>query len=828
MAEARVAVNSLVGTDAHKHKVDPHKHQFQLAFMEEGMVFFMPHPRYIGRGFVRFLYRFRNKVVTALWPLGPFTTMALLGFFSAVVVQSPHDSILRSGTMAHWLWSFDSLFPWTHSFPLPLRVFYLAFASSFLFLLLVMFLQRMYLRLLLNYMGWMNESSKPSLLTKIWGICVRVMFLQGRHPLLYSFQSALPYLPLPSVKDTCARYLQSVKPILSDSDYENLERQAKSFEQKEGKVLQSKLVLKRFISTNYVSEWWERFVYLRSRGSLLINSNYYGLTYLDYLPTNNQAARAAVLCHQFFLAKHLLDREKLEPMLMRRTIPICMNQYKRIFSTDRVPGLEEDQLQHYESTDAKHVAVLYGGVWCRLDAYDSFNLLCTPAELEKQIKGLMRLVDSGEKPTVVERSLPALTTMNRTEWAEIREKYFAEGLNKTSLSLIERAAFVLCLDAERPTTLTEQGHASLCGTGINRWADKSFSLLVYANGNAAIHAEHSFADAPAVGHIWEIALANELATDPYKADGTVKETARPAAFLAALRAAPVTKPPVRLVWDLPGALNDVVSKAVVEAQAAIADLHLNVMVYNTYGKKLMKNANVSPDAFVQMALQLAFFRDQKKIGLTYESSMTRLFQQGRTETIRSVSTASANWVRTMMDPAATSDQKREALRLAGAQHQVTTRNAMTGAGVDRHLFALFVVAKGTGTESKFLSEALSMKWNLSTSQLPQRQTEGLWPEFANTENKYLCVSGGFGPVDDNGYGVCYMIANDTHSIFHISSKRSAAGTDSDRFAKELARAFDDMKLLLSAKSESVPATPAKEEKSETDGGMKLRGKKGGK
>jgi carnitine O-acetyltransferase len=49
---------------------------------------------------------------------------------------------------------------------------------------------------------------------------------------------------------------------------------------------------------------------------------------------------------------------------------------------------------------------------------------------------------------------------------------------------------------------------------------------------------------------------------------------------------------------------------------------------------------VSPDAFVQMALQLAYFRIYKNPCATYESASTRQFLHGRTETIRSCSNES--------------------------------------------------------------------------------------------------------------------------------------------------------------------------------------------
>ena len=35
---------------------------------------------------------------------------------------------------------------------------------------------------------------------------------------------------------------------------------------------------------------------------------------------------------------------------------------------------------------------------------------------------------------------------------------------------------------------------------------------------------------------------------------------------------------------------------------------------------------------------------------------------------------------------------------------------MTGKGIDRHLFALYVVSQGMGVDSPFLKRALSMEW----------------------------------------------------------------------------------------------------------------------
>ena len=101
--------------------------------------------------------------------------------------------------------------------------------------------------------------------------------------------------------------------------------------------------------------------------------------------------------------------------------------------------------------------------------------------------------------------------------------------------------------------------------------------------------------------------------------------------------------------------------------------------------------------------------------------MTRLFRHGRTETIRSLSNASAAFVHTMESATASAEEKRKALLDAANYHQTTSRKAMTGHGVDRHLFGLYIACMAMGKEAPFLKAALSIPWKLSTSQLPQRQ-----------------------------------------------------------------------------------------------------------
>ena len=116
----------------------------------------------------------------------------------------------------------------------------------------------------------------------------------------------------------------------------------------------------------------------------------------------------------------------------------------------------------------------------------------------------------------------------------------------------------------------------------------------------------------------------------------------------------------------------------------------------------MKKCQVSPDAFIQMALQLAYRRDAGKFCLTYEASMTRLFREGRTETVRSCTIESSAWAAAMDDPAKKKVEKVDLLRKACRRHQLQYQDAMSGKGVDRHLFCLYVVSRYLEQDSPFL------------------------------------------------------------------------------------------------------------------------------
>ncbi|KAG4073892.1 hypothetical protein HA402_014097 [Bradysia odoriphaga] len=661
--------------------------------------------------------------------------------------------------------------------------------TGLVFWLCICYTMRYTLKFLLMYKGWMYESrgkgSRISTATKLWAAVTKVLS-SWNTPGLYSFQGSLPRLPLPSVHETTQRYLRSVRPLLDDKEYAHMEELAREFESTIGSKLQIYLTLKSWWSTNYVSDWWEEYVYLRGRGPLMINSNFYGIDAIYMETSKVQAARAAHITSLLLIFRRTVERQELQPIMVQGLVPLCSWQYERTFNTVRVPGEQTDKIVHYK--DSNHIVVLHKGCYYKVIIYYK-NRLLKPCEIQIQMEYILN--NKSAVPSPGEEHLAALTAWERQKWAHIRDTVFRQGLNRVSLHIIESAAFVLSLDDEpfefdlnKPEKLDKFGSILLHGKGCDRWFDKSFTVCVGSNGRIGFNAEHTWGDAAVMAHIWENNIMEEAAVNGYDETGNtkgVKEFDPPM--------------PLRLSWNLDETVAiPAIEEAYESAQKLIQDIDLRILVHNQYGKGFMKTCGISPDAYIQMALQLAYYRDAGKFSLTYEASMTRLFREGRTETVRPCTIESSAWVQAMVSNKETPESLVALLRKACERHQLGYQDAMCGKGIDRHLFCLFVVSKYLELKSPFLESAvLNAKWQLSTSQTPHGQTSKM-----DLKKHPNCISagGGFGPVADDGYGVSYIIAGEDILFFHISSKKGCTKTSSHRFADEIVRSLADIRTLF--------------------------------
>ncbi|KAL4216366.1 hypothetical protein ACF0H5_024093 [Mactra antiquata] len=641
---------------------------------------------------IRRFFRIRNSIKNGMWPTNLWNLVFVVAALSIILITdwSFAQPII---SWLHWL---EACLHIPADWPLLVRSFLSSFVAGFIFFIVLLYIRRYTLRILLSYRGWMYEQPKtqsPS--TILWGLLVKLV--SGSHPSLYGCQQSLPRQPVPPLKETLKKLIHSLKPLYGEKSemIEDLKKESKEFQRTLGPKLQRILHLKSWWSQNYVTDFWEKYVYLMGRTPLPVNSNYYIMDQSFFNPCKDQVTRTANVLYQVMLVKQKIDREQLEPLLIRNTIPVCMGSYDRAFSTTRVPGLEIDDLVQYKSSESKHIIVNRKGIMYKLEMFDSGRKLMSVEDLQKQLHWIMNDAEKHQAShSDTEKSLPALTGIDRTEWATLRLKHFNTGVNADSLSCVERALFHCVLGDEVNEDFSSRAKYLLVADGKSIWFDKSFTVLSSRDGRFGVNCEHSFADAPIMGHILEHNLTHEAVHGLFAGPIDLSQCDLDSLHDTKNNSGSLIAKPERLIWDVSDSLSHSVNLAHKTMLQAMNDIDLRVEGYFNYGKGFMKTCKVSPDAYIQLALQITYFKNAGKHCLTYESSMTRLYLMGRTETVRSLTLEAAEFVKAYFDKTVPASEKIKLLRKASEVHARMYKDCMNGMGIDRHLFALYVVSKG--------------------------------------------------------------------------------------------------------------------------------------
>ncbi|KAI5814607.1 acyltransferase ChoActase/COT/CPT [Pyronema omphalodes] len=584
------------------------------------------------------------------------------------------------------------------------------------------------------------------------------------------FQESLPKLPVPTLEETAARYLKSVEPITTPAEFAKTKAAVEEFVRPGGvgEALQKKLVAKREDPNvkNWMIDWWNFYAYLGYRDPVVPYVSYF-YSYKDDKRYTSPAKRAAVISAAALEFRKDVVSGNLEPEYMRKA-PICMDTYQYMFNCCRIPAQPADFAKKYDTNANKHIAVVRKNQFFKvLHEVDGVQL--SAGELEAQFARVIELAnDSTSSPAV-----GALTSENRDTWTSARETLLAASPNNAAaLETIESASFVVCLDDTAPVTLEERAHQYWHGDGANRFYDKPLQFIVNENGTAGFIGEHSMMDGTPTlrinDYVCDLITNNKINFDFSSVRSHLPEPSR-ISFTA----------------------NEDVTKAIDTAKANFRDVigkhDLRVLQYLAYGKNLIKKFKCSPDAYVQMIIQLAYFKMYGKNRPTYESAATRKYQQGRTETCRSVSSDSVAFCKAMASPDATPAECIALLRKAVASHVEYITAAGEGKGVDRHLFGLKqCLEPGQETPAIFADPvcSYSSSWFLSTSQLNSEYFNGY----------------GWSQVIDQGFGIAYMVNNDALQ-FNIVSKKLGA----DKMFFYLTEAANEMRALMETELEAPKA-----------------------
>lgn len=589
----------------------------------------------------------------------------------------------------------------------------------------------------------------------------------------------MPRLPLPDLGHTLELYLETVRPLLTDEEFAKTSEVVAEFGQKGGigqqltaklAELKAKTDAHTWDSSEFQSwleEMWDTLAYFRDRNPLPCNVNVFGTVFASVEPFTDHLSGAALIIHGCLLVKNKIEDNTLQPDCIGRKgqLPLCMYQYKRIFATTRIPKEGQDELKVYDGS--RHMVVVVDGVFYTFDAVREDGSVLDPSSIRLQLVRIWKMANR-DAETIRDPGMGRMTYEGRDEWAAAREHMLTNPTNARSLRTIERSLFVMCLSRNSPTSPDELMYEASVMDGKSIWNDKSVNLTVYANGKTTFNGEHSASDAPVPSRMLND-MAAWVQANRDAADGKAEEQPMPR----------------RLTWEVDEVLEKALAHATETATTLIANHKLKTVWFKGFGKKFLKAHRCQPDSFMQVALQLAYYRDQGTFTATYESATMRTFLHGRTECIRSCTSACKDFVLAFEDASVATDVKLEKFRAAAQAHLFFLQQCMLGQGVDRHLLGMRVMAFYAGLEPEIFSDAgyvKSTKWDLSTSQMAYQSRD--WP--------------GFGAPFPDSYGTCYVCALPDELLTCCSSNATCKGKDATRFAAVLERCFADLGALLAS------------------------------
>jgi len=600
-----------------------------------------------------------------------------------------------------------------------------------------------------------------------------------------SMSQVLPKLPIPPLQQSLDKYLRSIRPLVDDEDFAHTQSVVEVFSRKggHGEKLHSQLIKRSAREDNWLEDWWLS-AYLDSRLPLPIISNPGVIFYKDLIVGNTLheqlklAARAVSGLMEF---KGKLDQKKLPVELGADGNEMDMSQYGKLLNSCRVPGSRRDKVVNYNYSKEKprHICVAHNNHFFAFDVIGGDGKLLNRQQIYDQ---LTAIVERSSYPW--SSPLGIMTSENRSVWGSLYEKMAKNRENRRLFDLINRAIFVLCLDQrtsndrygtpeggnDAEENLDVWAGQMLHGGGSsfnsgNRWFDKTLQLIIAKDGAFGINYEHSPAEGLPIMTLMD--YVTKYCEHP-------KESRLPSSSIS---------PPEKMKFVLESNTEKLVHKAKQQLDISIRELDLEIIKFDNYGKSFVKKQNISPDSFVQMALQVTYYRMHGEPAPTYESASTRIYSRGRTDTIRSCTIESLELCQAMVDDDVSAATKLSKLLTAIDVHRADAKAASLGEAFDRHLLGLRMQAleNGENVPELFMdiSYMMASHFKLSTSQVP------------SLSDSVMC----YGPSVPDGYGVCYNIYENFLNV-SVSSYFTSPQTSSVVFGEHLVQTFAEFKDLL--------------------------------
>ena len=545
---------------------------------------------------------------------------------------------------------------------------------------------------------------------------------------LYKNQLNLPSLPVTNLQTSAAIYLQSVQPLCTPEAYAKTKAAVDEFLQAggRGQELQRRLEQRAvdYKDSSWLQEWWNKGSYLEYREpNVIFVSYFFHFADLPMGYRNNQITRAAALLHGA-----LTYRQNVVTQNDVGLSHLCATPFKYLFNSCRVPVLGCDKSVVYSPNDSasNQVVVIHKRQFFSFTATHDKSQAWKPKPLSylmdqlHQIQHFTSSNSSSSSSSSSSNSSPAIGGMcagHRDAWSKARQQLVNDG-NQLFLDAVQSSILIVCLDDGAPNTREEVGRALWHGDSRDRWYDKTIELVVFKNGKAGMMGEHSQFDGQVAVGLADYCLQHERKVIQHVEQwGHTKKkssSSPPPKCLSSL-----------IKWSFASSWN--LKNIMHEFHDLIARHDLSTVTFRLGGKKMIKSFKISPDAFAQMAIQLAYYRMFGTIRATYEPLSMRQYRHGRTETVRVVSNESRAFVEGMGNTTLSSQQRVSLLRTAGNQHVKYIKNAAQGHACDRHLWGLRQCIGTNETMPSMFQDPVywsTCNWHISTSNLSNDLFDG--------------------------------------------------------------------------------------------------------
>jgi carnitine O-palmitoyltransferase 2 len=417
-------------------------------------------------------------------------------------------------------------------------------------------------------------------------------------------QNDLPLLPIPSLNDSCDRYLSALRPLIqSQNQFQDTERRVAEFERAVGKQLDHELRqrAKQQTDRTYFSDDWQE-SYLTHRPPIPIHMNPYLILRNDPSPAAQQPpVRAANLILSALRYRRSLIEKKLSPE------KFDLRFLDHLFGSSRLPQPDRDLMQH--SDDSRHIVLLRRGRFFEFDVLDDQGDLRPASEIARFVHGVYSLPAEPD----ADPSICWFTGDSRDLWANSRQHLQSlTSTNRDNLHKIDSALLLVCLDSQTYDQADRSSQAlgflhglyelpldqlaaqalSSNQVQLNRWFDKSMQIIVTANGVAGGCFEHSWAD----GIIWQQALHK------------IYEDSIQNRFVADLNDHVDDVRSTEITFTLDDRSKHELNEARKRFLKFASSVQMRVIEYENMDRGYLKSKRISPDFVFQLAFQMAYYR----------------------------------------------------------------------------------------------------------------------------------------------------------------------------------------------------------------------------